>query len=210
ATGDEATRRAVVARFSTAALVAVIVLGASGIARAITELSSVSQLWSTSYGRALLVKTAIFVPLLGVGWLNRTVLIPVYARVRRSARVEVVAIVGIVVTVAILTELAPGRNKARSPAAAPLAAALPPTLPPRDAIVDARELGSLAIGVAREPRRTTVTIIGPDATGVDNRSVRVNGARATPCGSGCYRAPSARSGALQVAIGSRTLTFDIA
>ena len=37
----------------------------------VTELSSVSQLWSTSYGRALLVKTAIFVPLLGVGWLNR-------------------------------------------------------------------------------------------------------------------------------------------
>jgi len=210
ATGDDATRRAAVARFSKAALISVIVLGASGITRALTELSAVSQLWSTSYGRALLVKTAIFVPLLGVGWLNRTVLIRVYARVRRSARVEVVAIVGIVVTVAILTELAPGRNKARSPAAAPLAAALPPTLPPRDAIVDARELGSLAIGVAREPRRTTVTIIGPDATGVDDRDVRVNGVAATQCGSGCYRAPSPGTGALRVSVGGHTLTFDIA
>ena len=83
------------------------------------------------------------------------------------------AIVGIVVAVAILTELRPGRKAARSLAAAPLAAAQPPTLPPRDAVVDARELGSLAVAVARTPRRATVTIIGPDATGVDGRDVRV-------------------------------------
>jgi copper transport protein len=210
ATHDDATRRAVVARFSTAALVSVIVLGASGITRALTELTAVSQLWSTSYGRALLVKTAIFVPLLGVGWLNRAVLMRVFARLRRSARVEVLAITGIVVAVAILTELAPGRNAARSQAAAPLAAALPPKLPPRDAVVAARELGSLAVAVAREPRRTTVTIIGPDATGVDGRDVRVNGATATRCGSGCYRASSLSTGPLHVSVGGRTLTFDIA
>jgi copper transport protein len=210
ATEDDATRRAAAGRFSQAALVSVIVLGASGIARALTELSTVSQIWSTSYGRALLVKTAIFVPLLGVGALNRTVLMRVFARLRRSARVEVIAIVGIVVTVAILTELAPGRKATRSPAAAPPAAALPPTLPPRDAVVDARELGSLAVAVGREPRRTTVTIIGPDATGLDGRDVRVNGATATPCGSGCYRAPSPRTGPLRVSVSGHTLTFDIA
>jgi len=209
ATRDDATRRAAVARFSRVALASVIVLGASGIARAYTELSAVSQLWSTSYGRALLVKTAIFVPLLGLGWLNRAVLMRVFARVRRSARVEVLAIVGIVVAVAILTELAPGRKAARPPAAAPLAAALPPTLPPRDAVVDARELGSLAVAVAREPQRATVTIIGPDATGVDGRAVRVNGSAATACGSGCYRAPSRAAGPLRVSIGGRTLTFDL-
>ena len=209
ATRDDTTRRAAVARFSRVALASVIVLGASGIARAYTELSAVSQLWSTSYGRALLVKTAIFVPLLGLGWLNRAVLMRVFARLRRSARVEVLAIVGIVVAVAILTELAPGRKAARSLAAAPLAAALPPTLPPRDAVVDARELGSLAVAVAREPQRATVTIIGPDATGVDGRDVRVNGSAATVCGSGCYRAPSPAAGPLHVSIGGRTLTFDL-
>jgi copper transport protein len=156
ATKDDATRRALISQFSKVALASVIVLGASGIARAYTELSAVSQLWSTSYGRALLVKTAIFVPLLGIGWLNRTVLMRVYAHVRRSARVEVVAIAGIVVAVAILTELAPGRKAVRSAAAGPLAAALPPTLPPRDAVVDARELGSLAVaggGEAPPPAR---------------------------------------------------------
>jgi copper transport protein len=209
ATQDDATRRAAVARFSTVALASVIVLGASGLVRAYTELSAVSQLWSTSYGRALLVKTAIFVPLLGVGWLNRAVLMQVFVRLRRSARVEVLAIAGIVVAVAILTELAPGRNASRSLAAAPLAAALPPTLPPRDAVVDARELGSLAVAAAREPRRTTVTIIGPDATGVDDRDVRVNGVTATACGSGCYRAPSPATGPLRVSVGDRTLAFDI-
>ena len=51
--------------------------------------------------------------------LNRAVLMRVFAHLRRSARVEVMAIVGIVVAVAILTELAPGRKAARSLAAAP-------------------------------------------------------------------------------------------
>ena len=210
ATADDAKRRAAVAWFSKAALASVVVLGASGIARALTELSSFSQLWSTSYGRALLIKTAIFVPLLGIGALNRAVLMRVYARVRRSARVEIVAIVGIVVAVAILTELAPGRNASRSLAAAPLAAAQPPTLPPREAVVAAHELGTLAVATAREPKRTTVTIIGPDATGVDGRDVRVDGVTAVPCGSGCYRAPSPRAGPLHVSIGGRTLTFAVA
>ena len=209
ATENDATRRAAVGQFSRVALVSVIVLGSTGLVRALTELSSISQLWSTPYGRALLVKTAIFVPLLGIGWLNRAVFLRIYARLRRSARVEVIAIVGIVVAVAILTELAPGKKAARSLAETPLAAALPPTLPPRDAVVDAHELGSLAIAVAREPRRTTVTIIGPDATGVDDRDVRVNDAPATRCGSGCYRARSPGAGPLLISVDGRTLTFDI-
>ena len=101
-------------------------------------------------------------------------------------RVELVAIAGIVVAVAILTELRPGKD---APSAVPVAA-LPPVLPPRDAVVDARELGDLAVAVAREPSRTTVTIVGPDANGVDGKRVEVDGATATPCGSGCYRAPA--------------------
>ena len=89
-------------------------LGATGVARALTELSSVSQVWSTSYGRALIVKTAIFVPLLGVGWLNRTHLLDVFTRLRRSVTVELVAIAGIVVAVAILTELRPRGHAERA------------------------------------------------------------------------------------------------
>jgi copper transport protein len=195
-------RTAAVSRFSSFALGAVAVLGLTGLGRALTELSGVSQVWSTSYGRALIVKTAIFLPLLGVGYLNRTRLLGAFARLRRSAAVEIVAIAGIVVAVAILTELRPG-IAAPEPAAAALP--LPPTLPPREAVVDARELGDLAVAIAREPDRTTVTIVGPDANGVDGRDVEVNGVRATTCGSGCYRGPAGA----RVTVGKQTLDFDV-
>ena len=89
ATADAAERSRVVRRFSTAALASVGVLALSGLGRALTELHSVSQVWSTSYGRALIVKTALFLPLLGLGWLNRTLLLDAFARLRRSAMLEV-------------------------------------------------------------------------------------------------------------------------
>jgi hypothetical protein len=78
-------------------------------------------------------------------------------------------------------------------------------LPPRDAVVDARELGDLAVAVGREPHRTTVTIIGPDANGVDGRTVTVDGAPTTSCGSGCYRGPSGS----RVSVDGTTLDFDL-
>ncbi|HEY6960673.1 MAG TPA: copper resistance protein CopC [Gaiellaceae bacterium] len=208
ATEDDAIRAAAARRFSTAALVSVVVIAVTGILRALTELSAVSQVWSTSYGRALIVKTAVFVPLLGVGWLNRTLLLSIFSRLRRSARIEIVAILAIVVAVAILTELRPGKEAPRAVAAtAPLAAALPPVLPPADAVVDAHELGALGVAVARTPNETTVTILGPDGTGDDGRTVRVDGVRAEPCGSGCYRAASAAAGALSVTVDGREAAF---
>jgi hypothetical protein len=132
-----------------------------------------------------------------------------FARLRRSAQVEVVALLGIVVAVAILTELRPGVVAAKAlPTAAP-AAAEPPTLPPRHAVVAAQELGSLAVAVARASDATTVTILGPDGTGIDGRAVRVDGAVARPCGAGCYRASSQPRGPLHVAVGERTLIFGV-
>ncbi|MBA3843732.1 MAG: copper resistance protein CopC/CopD, partial [Actinobacteria bacterium] len=134
ATADDAERRAVVRRFSTVAFISVVVLAVSGLLRALTELGSVSQIWSSGYGRALIVKTALFFPLLGIGWLNRTMLLGAFARLRRSAIVEVTLILGIVVAVAVLTELRPGTAASRvAEARAPLQAAGPATLPPRDA-----------------------------------------------------------------------------
>jgi copper transport protein len=208
AAADAERRGAAARRFSAAALVAVVLLAGTGVARAVTELASVSQLWSTSYGRALIAKTAIFVPLLGVGWLNRALLIRVFARLRRSAGVEAAAIAGIVVAVAILTELRPGTD-APTAAAAPPTAAQPPVLPPADAVVDARELGTLAVAVAREAAQTTVTLLGPDGTGVDGRAVRIGAVPAASCGPGCYRAPSGGTGPIRVSVGGSTLEFGI-
>jgi copper transport protein len=204
ATSDDRLRRAVVHRFSSTALVSVAVLAVTGIVRALTELSAVSQAWTTSYGRALIVKTAIFLPLLGIGWVNRARLLDAFARLRRSVSLEVVAIAGIVVVVAILTELRPGKEAPRA-LAAPLLAALPPVLPPRDAVVDARELGDLAVAIAREPSHTTVTLLGQEGTGVDGRDVQIGGVTATPCGPGCYRGPASA----RISVGGKALTFDL-
>jgi copper transport protein len=207
ATGDEPKRVAVARRFSKVALTAVLVIGVTGIARALTELSAVHQIWTTSYGRALIAKTVLFIPLLGLGWLNRTLLVGVFARLRRSVLIEITMLSGIVIAVAVLTELRPGRDAARAAAAvsAPQLAQ-PPVLPPLNAVVDARELGTLAVGVARTPGRATITLLGSDGTGVSGRTVLVDGTRAVGCGAGCYRGP-ARPGPLRVTVTGRTLTF---
>jgi copper transport protein len=208
ATDDGSTRSAAVRRFSSSALVAVIVLGVSGLTRALTELSAVHQLWTTSYGQTLLVKTALFAPLLGLGWLNRTLLIGAFARLRRSAFAEIALLAGVVIAVAVLTELRPG--KAQRAVAAPVAVAVaqPAALPPQDAVVDAKELGPLALAVARTAGSVTVTLIGPDGTGVDGRGVTVDGAAAKSCGPGCYRAPAVPGG-LSIGVGDSTVQFDL-
>jgi copper transport protein len=101
-----APRRAV-RRAAALALAAVALLAASGVARAATELSSVSQLWSTSYGRTILVKSALFAVLLALGYTSR--------RRPKVVRVELVLIVAVVVAVAVLTELRPGSERAYAP-----------------------------------------------------------------------------------------------
>lgn len=204
--GSDGRRRAT-RRFSTVALAAVAVLAASGLGRALMELDAVHQLWTTSYGRALIVKTAIFLPLLGVGFVNRTRLLDTFAALRRSVRVEVVAVAGIVVAVAFLTQLRPGRDA--SPAAATATAiALPPRLPSRRAVVDAREVGSLAVAIARTPGRAILTIVDQDANGANGLDVRIDGRAAASCGSGCYRAP-AGAGPVAVEVGGRRATFAV-
>ncbi len=207
---DESERRAIARRFSTIALASVIVLGLTGLGRAITELSAVDQIWSTSYGRALIIKTALFVPLLGVGWLNRSLLAGAFARLRRSVLIEVTVITAIVGVVGVLTDLRPGKlvSQAVAPVAAPQAPG-PPPLPPAAAVVDGRELGTLAVTVARLPREATVTLLDSDGTAASGRSVQIDGKATQVCGAGCYRAPVGAAGPLRVRVGGRTLTFDL-
>jgi copper transport protein len=194
-------------RFSTVALVAVAVLAASGVGRAVTELAAVHQLWTTSYGRALLVKTGLFLPLLLVGFINRTRLLGMFAALRRSVRVEVVVIAGIVVAVALLTQLRPGADEpAAAPAAPPLG--LPPVLPPPAAVVDAKEVGSLAVAIARTPGHARLTIVDQDANGAAGLDVRIDGRATASCGSGCYAAAAA-PGPVAVELGGQRTTFDV-
>jgi copper transport protein len=113
--GTEAARRAAAQRFSTVALVAVGVLAASGVGRSLNELNSISQLWSTSYGQTLIVKTALFLPLLGIGRLNRRLLQRDTARLRRPVQVELAGLVVILAAVGVLTDLRPGSESPSAP-----------------------------------------------------------------------------------------------
>jgi copper transport protein len=105
---DTWERRAVLRRFSSAALVAVAVIALTGIGRALTELGGIEHLWSTSYGRALLAKTALFLPLIAVGRANRSLIERRSALLTRSIVIEIAVICAIVVVVAVLTQIRPG------------------------------------------------------------------------------------------------------
>jgi hypothetical protein len=211
-----------VPRLSAVALGSVAVLALTGLVRALSELSAVSQLWSTGYGRALLVKTALLAGLVGLGWLNRSRLVPridvgrVAGALRRNAIAELVLLAGVVVAVAFLTDLAPGRAVARAVAQPKLAARKPIAPPPAGATVLAAEDGDRALGLAILPDgRLEATVADPDRNGIDGLTVAFRGGGrtipATPCGPGCYRSTEGVAGArVGVVIGTRTAaTFSL-
>ena len=103
-------RTRVVRRFSALALAAVAVIAVTGLSRAVTELSSVRQIWSTSYGNALIVKSALFAVLIGLGWFNRSRLLGAFGQLRRSVLAEIALLAGVIVAVGVLTDLPPGRD----------------------------------------------------------------------------------------------------
>ncbi len=117
--------RGVVGRFSAVALVSVVAVASSGFLRALFELDRVSQLWSSAYGRTLLVKSALLMLLVAVGWQNRQRFVPRMSRgvaggaqLGRNIRIEVGLLAGVLVAVAVLTDLPPGRELARPSRAA--------------------------------------------------------------------------------------------
>ena len=206
---------ALVPRLSALALVSVLVIAVTGLIRAFSELSAVSQLWSTGYGRALLVKTALLVAVVALGWVNRSRLIPRLrlGALRRNVVAELVLLAGIVTAVAFLTDLAPGRQLAR--AVARPEAPRPIAAPPPGAIVVAGESGDRAVGLAILPGgRLQATVLGPDEKGVDGLSVgfRVEGRTlgSVPCGPGCYRLQGrVRSRRVTVVLPSGSVAFTI-
>jgi copper transport protein len=184
---------ALVPRLSAIALVSVAVIAATGLLRALSELTAVSQLWTSGYGRALVVKTGLLGLLVLLGWINRSRLVPRLRleALRRNVAVELVLLAGLVIAVAFLTDLAPGRQLAR--AVASPQAPQPIADPPTGATVLAGESGGRAVGLAVKPGgRLEATVLGSDDNGVDGLSVgfRAGGRTvgSTRCGPGCYRA----------------------
>jgi copper transport protein len=185
-------------RFSRLALPAVVLLAFAGGVRAFTELSAVSQLWSTGYGRAIVVKSALFLTVLGLAWVSRNSLASA-ARLLGSVSAELAVLVVLVGVVAVLTALRPGRDAVAAPAPIGTREVGAPVAPPSGSVVYARESRELAVALAvrpGRPLRLTATIVGQSGNGVDGLDVELIAAAgnhgasraAQSCGHGCYTA----------------------
>jgi copper transport protein len=185
-------------RFSRLALPAVALIAVSGVTRALVELTSVSQLWSTGYGRAILVKSALLACLIVLAWLSRHWLGSAM-RLLRNVSAELAVLAMVIGAVAVLTALRPGRDASAEPSAAAAAEVAPAPAPPRGSVTFARQSRELAVALAVRPGRRlrlVATILGQSGRGVDGLNVgllAVNSGRRTSafaqsCGHGCYAA----------------------
>jgi copper transport protein len=114
----------VVGTFSAIAFWSVAAIVVTGVVRSWLELGSLSAYWEGSYGRVLLTKVAVFLPLVGLGALNRRIVSPHLkanarigglARIRRLIGFEVAIGVMVVGLTAWLVGLSPS-SEATGPA----------------------------------------------------------------------------------------------
>jgi copper transport protein len=185
---DTAARGAAARRFSGFAIPLVLVLVAGGASRALTELDSVSQLWSTSYGRTLLVKSGLLLVLVALGWVNRRGLATGFSRLRPVTLAELLVLLVVVGAVGTLTDLRPGAARATAPAPTPTPPRVskPPPAPPRGAFVDAGQAGPLAVGFAYKDGKAIVTLTNGSGDGVEDTPVTIDGRAGEDCGQGCF------------------------
>jgi putative copper export protein/methionine-rich copper-binding protein CopC len=113
--GGTAASRQLVRAFHRSAIACVTIVLVTAVVAAWLRLTSVSDLWVSTYGRVLLLKIAFAAVLLGFGWFHwRTVVVPEWTddtrfRFRRSVAFELVFGAGIVaVTAVLVTTTLPG------------------------------------------------------------------------------------------------------
>jgi copper transport protein len=117
--GGRALASATLSRFSRVALWSVLIISVTGLARLAGELSSPAQLWSTGYGRDLMLKASLMLPILVIARRNRHFvaaladgLMPTAARLRsvaRNVQMELAIAMGIITVAALLVAQIPGR-----------------------------------------------------------------------------------------------------
>ncbi len=120
---------AVVGRFSTLAGVAVALVLLTGVVQSIVEVASFGALIDTAFGRAVLIKLALFAALVGLGYVNRRQAIPALraaaasgqepgragALLRRTLRVEVAVFVAVLGVTGALATYAPSTAVSEGP-----------------------------------------------------------------------------------------------
>src|SRR5262249_28973315 len=114
---------------------------------------------------------------------------------------------GLVVAVAFLTDLRPGRDVPG--AAASVAPSGPPPLAARNMVVQGQEAGDYAVGLAVRAPGEEVTVLGPDGSGANGLAVTVNGVKLGSCGSGCYGGFVPLRRVATVGVAGHTLRFAI-
>jgi copper transport protein len=100
--------------FSPVALTGAGVAAATGVVNSLFHLGAFPQLWETAYGRTLLLKLALLGVVAWLGFYNWRYVLPTLhhepgapAKLRRSARSELVAGVVVILVTAILVALPP-------------------------------------------------------------------------------------------------------
>lgn len=115
----------VVRPFSVFAAGTVFALTVTGVLRTFGEFPTLSAVWTTGYGRWLLVKLALILPLLTVAWLNRRSLNggrqteeEAASRLRRTLPIEAALGIAVLVVVAVLGQVPTARGSAEAPTTA--------------------------------------------------------------------------------------------
>jgi copper transport protein len=75
---------ATLARFSPLALAGVVVIAVTGVVQAYIDVRTLEALFNSTYGALILVKTALLIILIGLGWINRERVIPALRRLAEA------------------------------------------------------------------------------------------------------------------------------
>lgn len=116
-------------RFSPIALGCVVAIALTGVVQAIVEVGSFGALVDTGFGRAVLAKGVLLAALIGLGWANRSRLLPALRRLaaaaaqlgragrslRRNLRAEVALIGGALVAAALMAGYSPPATESAGP-----------------------------------------------------------------------------------------------
>jgi len=154
----------VVPRFSTLAVISVALLLAAGVVSGFLEVRTWSGLWSTTYGRLLLVKIALVVPLLVLGAFNNRISVPQLRSDAASALeqrrflatvgVELAIVVVVLGVTAALVAETPAKAQQFASAAGPVLRDVPVGPFDLDVLVDPARIGPNAIHVTVLDRST--------------------------------------------------------
>ena len=222
----QAVARHVLPGFGRVALPAFVVVAATGVVSLITQLGHLDALWTTAYGRVLLVKIALVGLLASASAVHAWRLRPQLlrepgpdARVDRRhwglVRSEPVLGVGVVAAVAVLVAFPlPPRQLAdadeEAVAAAPACDPCPLPEPSADELPVAEQAGSHVVAgwLRRNAARVTGTVRVIDIQGKPaRRGFEVLGARQRECGPGCRRFSLPAADVVRVAVHDRGRRF---